>query len=172
MYIYFHVRTFVRLCQQTRYSHLDWHLFQCTECLLQSHPNRHTTMLTSHSVDCLIGSNPQTNNDTHTHTYYGIEALLQLVLLKKQTAGHTLLLAVTASRGEETCQQNQQGPQRDLHRSAHPDRQGWTGAQQAEKFTTRSQQPENLGCKTSGICFQPMGRGQTEWQQYSINFNL
>lgn len=67
-------------------------------------------------------------------THHGVERLLQLqllLLLHKQTAGRTLPLAVTASGGEETRQQHHQVTQRDLHRSARPDRGG--GAQLEEK---------------------------------------
>lgn len=66
-------------------------------------------------------------------THHGVEGLLQLLLLQEQPTGHTFPLAVTASRGGETCQQHHQAPQRDLHRSAHPDRQAQTGAQQVEE---------------------------------------
>ncbi len=59
--------------------------------------------------------------------------MLQLLLLHEQTAGHTLPLAVTASRGEETRRQHQQVPQRELHLSAQPDRRGQRGAQQVEE---------------------------------------
>lgn len=65
-------------------------------------------------------------------THHGVERLLQLLLLlHEQTAGRTLPLAVAASGGEETRQQHQQVPQRDLHRSARPD--GGGGAQLEEK---------------------------------------
>lgn len=100
----------------------------------------------------------------HTCAHHGVEGLFQLLLLQEQSTGHTLPLTVTASRGEETCQQDHQAPQRDLHRSAHPDRQRQRGAQQTEEFKTRSQQLEDLGGKSCGIWVQPAGResGQTD----------
>lgn len=100
---------------------------------------------------------------THKHTDHGVESLLQLLLLlEEQSAGHTFPLAVTASRGEETRQQHHQAPQRDLHRSAHPDRQGQTGAQQVENGSHRVKQQENLGNKAYGIWVQSTGRKQIE----------
>lgn len=100
----------------------------------------------------------------HTCAHHGVEGLFQLLLLQEQSTGHTLPLTVAASRGEETCQQDHQAPQRDLHRSAHPDRQRQRGAQQTEEFKTRSQQLEDLGGKSCGIWVQPAGResGQTD----------
>lgn len=112
------------------------HLYQGVEGLLQLYPHRHThtTVLTRHLVDALINSDSQRPTATHTYAHHGVEGLLQLLLLlQEQPAGHTFPLAVTASRGRETCQQHHQAPQRDLHRSAHPDRQAQTGAQQVEE---------------------------------------
>lgn len=110
-----------------------------------------------------------THNDsqshTHTHAHHGVEGLLLLLLLQEQIAGQTFSLAVTAPRSEETCQQHHQVPQRDLHRSEQPDRQGQTGAQQEEEKSlkpTSGQQLENQGAKAYGIWVQPTGRKQTE----------
>lgn len=107
---------------------------------------------------------------THTCAHHGVEGLFQLLLLQQQSTGHTLPLTVAASRAEETCQQDHQAPQRDLHRSAHPDRQRQRGAQQTEEFNTRSQQLEDLGGKTCGMWVQPAGE-RADRQEYCRNSN-
>ena len=118
-----------------------------------------------------------THTHTHTHTHHGVEGLLQLqLLLQEQSAGHTLPLAVAASRGEETRQQHYQVPHRDLHRSAQPGRQAgttWSPAGRREESETRVNSWRNWEkVKPSGIRVQPAGREQTEWHEHCVILNF
>lgn len=107
-----------------RQSQTQTHVHQGAEGSLQLYPHghTHTTVLTRHLTDALINTDSRVVTHVRTRTHHGVEGLLQLLLLHEQTAGHALPLAVAASGGEETRQQHHQVPQRDLHRSAQPDR--------------------------------------------------
>lgn len=117
--------------------------------------------------------NWQRHTHTHIHTHHGVESFLQLLLLQEQTAGHAFPLTVAASRGEQTCQQHQQVPQRDLHSSAQPDREGWQAGgpagQGEESYKTRVDSLRNREVKPDRKWAQSAGRMQIEQSEHCVN---